>query len=199
MVLNGQIGQAEDVPWTMAVVTGLSALVLAGALLLVGGCTTTSTPSATEGVVAREAGAADEGAAVVPDGAGAATSAADGSEPRGPAPSPGPGAEPPPSPVPGAEPAQPDAPVSLDVVAETIGCTALVETTPPAYAELAGSCELDGSAVHLYVIPDDGDYIAFLRSVSTYPSSPPVHVRSGAVVAAPSDVSHYEAIAAALG
>ncbi len=177
----------------MALPSGRVALAAVMLLLLPACATEPQEPRGT----AREAATAAPSPSSDDSDVGADVDDGDGGTVRGP--TPGTTPEPTVAATP-AVPAQPEPSSDLGALAAAVGCADVTQwPSPPAYAERAVTCVLDGAPVHLYAIPDDDAYVAFLRSTSSYPSAPPPHLRVQGVVVIPTEPAQYDLIAGALG
>lgn len=84
--------------------------------------------------------------------------------------------------------------------ASALGCAGwerAAETAP--YVDAWGTCDLSGTEVKLYLIPDEGNYASFMDSVSPFGVTEAQMVRSGPLLVAPADQTKLDEIRAALG
>lgn len=96
------------------------------------------------------------------------------------------------------------APVALDAptieaVADTLGCVDYEQSSEAApFVDEWGTCQLDGSPVKLYLIPDDDQYEQFVDAAAAYGAQESWLVRDGDVVVAPDDQTQLDQIRAAV-
>jgi len=107
-------------------------------------------------------------------------------------------ASPKPESSPTPEPSQEADPLADAVV--TLGCTGWAQSPELApFVDAWGTCDLDGTRLQVYLIPDDANYASFMESVAGFGITEAHVVRAGAVVVAPDDQTKVEQIRQAMG